>query len=144
MMRWLLLVLAVVGLGVSIAALREHYNTGTSPCRINDVWDCGVVNHSPYSVIAGVPVAAIGIGGYALLAVLAWKKAWRLLLAAALIGLVFSLYLTQIEANPNKLGVWCIYCVISLAMISLISVAGVAQVLVRRPKASEQESQLPG
>src|SRR5215472_17826748 len=119
MMRWLLLVLAVVSLAASVAALREHYNTGTSPCSINDVWDCGVVNHSPYSVLAGVPVAAIGIGGYALLAALAWKKAWRLLLAAALIGLAFSLYLTHIEASV--LEVWCIYCVISLTVISVLT-----------------------
>jgi uncharacterized membrane protein len=140
MMRWLLLVLAVVGLAASVAALREHYNTGTSPCSINDVWDCGVVNHSPYSVLAGVPVAAIGIGGYALLAALAWKKAWRLLLAAAFIGLAFSLYLTRIEARV--LEVWCIYCVISLAMISLISVAGLIQVLIFWMKRSEQGSQV--
>jgi vitamin-K-epoxide reductase (warfarin-sensitive) len=139
MMRWLLLVLALLGLAVSIAALREHYNTGTSPCSINDVWDCGVVNHSPYAVFAGAPVAAIGIGGYLLLAALAWKKSWRLLLAAALIGLVFSLYLTWIEAR--KLEVWCIYCVTSLAMISLISVAGLIQVLILWVKGSKQESQ---
>src|SRR5215471_886038 len=139
MMRWLLLVLAVVGLAASTAALREHYNTGTSPCSINDVWDCGVVNHSPYSVLAGVPVAAIGIGGYVLLAVLAWKKAWRLLLAAALIGMAFSLYLTRIEASV--LEVWCIYCVISLAMISLITVAAVIQNLIRWVKESKQQSE---
>ena len=141
MMRWLLLVLAVVGLAASVAALREHYNTGTSPCSINDVWDCGVVNHSPYSVLAGVPVAAIGIGGYALLAALAWKKAWRLLLVAALIGLMFSLYLTYIEARV--LEVWCIYCVISLTMISLISVVGFIQVLILWVKGSKHQSQLP-
>ena len=140
MMRWLLLVLAVVGLAASVAALREHYNTGTSPCSINDVWDCGVVNHSPYSVFAGVPVAAVGIVGYALLAALALKKAWRLLLVAAFIGLAFSLYLTRIEARV--LEVWCIYCVISLAMISLISVVGLIQVLVLWMKRSEQGSQL--
>jgi len=141
MMRWLVLVLAVVGLAASVAALREHYNTGTSPCSINDVWDCGVVNHSSYSVFAGVPVAAIGIGGYMLLAALAWKKAWRLLLAAALIGLVFSLYLTWREAST--LGVWCLYCVISLAMISLITVAGVIQNVILWVKESKQESKLP-
>jgi uncharacterized membrane protein len=141
MMRWLVLVLAVVGLAASVAALREHYNTGTSPCSINDVWDCGVVNHSPYSVLAGVPVAAIGIVGYVLLAALAWKKAWRLLLAAALFGLAFSLYLTRIEASV--LEVWCIYCVISLAMISLITVAAVIQNLILWVKESKQQSELP-
>src|SRR5215467_9319467 len=139
MMRWLLVILAVVGLATSVAALREHYNTGASPCSINDVWGCGVVNHSPYSVVAGVPVAAIGIGGYVLLAALAWKKSWRLLLAAALIGLVFSLYLTYIEAKV--LEVWCIYCVTSLAMISLVCVAGLIQNLILWVKGSKQESQ---
>jgi vitamin-K-epoxide reductase (warfarin-sensitive) len=142
MMRWLVLVLALAGMATSIAALREHYNAGTSPCSINDVWDCGVVNHSPYSVFAGVPVAVIGIGGYSLLAGLAWKKSWRLLLTAALIGLAFSLYLTRIEARV--LGVWCIYCVISLAMISLISVAALIQVLILWAKGSKQESRLAG
>jgi uncharacterized membrane protein len=41
------------------------------------------------------------------------------LLAAALVGLAFSLYLAHIEAHV--LGVWCIYCVISLGDISLIT-----------------------
>jgi uncharacterized membrane protein len=141
MMRWLVLALAVVGLAASVAALREHYNTGTSPCRINDVWDCGEVNHSQYSVFAGMPVAVIGIGGYALLAGLAWKKSWRLLLVAALIGLAFSLYLTYIEAKV--LEVWCIYCVVSLAMISLITVAGLIQNLILWASGSKQESHLP-
>lgn len=118
-MRWLIVVLALAGLVTASLALREHYRTETSPCSINEKWDCGTVNHSPYAIFAGIPVAIIGMAGYILLGALAFKKAWRLLLAAALVGLVFSLYLTRIEANI--LGVWCIYCVISLAMISLIS-----------------------
>jgi uncharacterized membrane protein len=130
--------LALAGVVTSAAALREHYNTGTSPCSINDRWDCGVVNHSPYSVFAGVPVAAIGIGGYTLLAVFAWKRKWTLLLVAAFIGLAFSLYLTRIEARV--LGVWCIYCVISLAMISLITVAGLIQNSILWVRISRQDS----
>src|SRR5437879_5163838 len=110
-MRWILLLVALLGVATSAAALREHYRTDSSPCSINDKWDCGVVNHSDYAVLAGVPVAVIGILGYALLAGLAVKRAWRLLCVAAAIGLGFSLYLTHIEARI--LGVWCIYCVIS-------------------------------
>jgi uncharacterized membrane protein len=67
----------------------------------------------------GVPVADIGIVGYLLMAVLAFKRSYRLLLAAALIGLGFSLYLAHIEARV--LGVWCIYCVASLGLISLMT-----------------------
>ena len=54
-MKYLLLVLAVLGVIVSSLALREHYREyGDSPCSINERWDCGVVNHSPYAVLGGV------------------------------------------------------------------------------------------
>jgi len=118
-MRWVLIVLAVVGIAVSSLALREHYRTDASPCSINERWDCGIVNHSPYAVLFGVPVAVIWIAGYLLLGVLAFQKAYRLMLAAALGGLGFALYLAHIESAV--LGVWCIYCAISLGVISVVS-----------------------
>jgi len=68
-MRWLLIVLAVVGIVASSLALREHYRTDLSPCSINERWDCGIVNHSPYAMLFGIPVAVIGIAGYLLLGV---------------------------------------------------------------------------
>lgn len=127
-MRWLLIVLALAGIIASSLALREHYRTETSPCRINERWDCGIVNHSPYAVLGGVPVAVIGIAGYVLLAGLAFKRAYRFMLAAALGGLAFALYLAHIESAV--LGVWCIYCVISLGVISLITLTTLAVVVV--------------
>ena len=133
-MRWILVVLCVVGIAAASLALREHYREGTSPCSINDRWDCGIVNHSPYAVIRGVPVAVIGIAGYLFLAALAFKKAYRLMLLAALPGLAFSLYLAHIE--KDVLGVWCIYCAISLAVISLLTLLALGTVIagaMRRP-----------
>ena len=127
-MRWLLIVLALAGIIASSLALREHYRTEASPCRINERWDCGIVNHSPYAVLGGVPVAVIGIVGYVLLAGLAFKRAYRFMLAAALGGLAFALYLAHIESAV--LGVWCIYCVISLGVISLITLTSLAVVVV--------------
>ncbi|SRR5260370_3090176 len=132
MMRWLIVIVALVGVLTAAAALREHYNTGVSPCSINDKWDCGIVNHSPYAIFGGVPVALIGILGYTLLGGLALKKAWRLLFPTALAGLVFSLYLTRIEANV--LQVWCIYCVISLASITLITLLALIAMITGRMK----------
>ena len=136
-MRWILLVVAMVGIATSSAALREHYRTDSSPCSINDKWDCGIVNHSPYAVFGGVPVAIIGIAGYALLGALAVKRSWRLVCVAAFMGLMFSLYLTYIEAA--ELRVWCIYCVISLCVISTFSILATSRLLadlVRRKPAS--------
>jgi len=119
-MKYVLVVLAVLGVVVSSLALREHYRTeGDSPCSINERWDCGIVNHSPYAMLAGIPVAALGIAGYLLMAALAWGRAYRFVLAIALVGLGFSLYLAHVE--KDILGVWCIYCVISLGIISLIT-----------------------
>jgi vitamin-K-epoxide reductase (warfarin-sensitive) len=127
-MRWMLIVLAIAGIAVSSLALREHYRTDASPCSINERWDCGIVNHSPYALLYGVPVAVIGIAGYLLLGVLAFKKAYRLMLIAALGGLGFALYLAHIESAV--LGVWCIYCAISLGVISLITLLTLGTVIV--------------
>ena len=83
-MRFVLVSLTLLGFIASGLALREHYRTDTSPCSINERWDCGIVNHSPFAVLAGIPVAVIGMAGYVLLAALALKRAYRLFLAAAL------------------------------------------------------------
>ena len=128
-MKYILLILAILGITASSLALREHYRTyGDSPCSINERWDFGVVNHSPYAMLAGIPVAILGIAGYLLMAALAARRAWRLLLAAALVGLAFSLYLAHIEARV--LGVWCIYCVISLGDISLMTLLALGTTIV--------------
>ena len=134
-MRYLLLVLALVGIAASSLALREHYRAyGDAPCDINEHWDCGIVNHSPYAVIKGIPVATIGIAGYLLLGVLALKRAYRLMAAFALPALAFSLYLARIEAHD--LGVWCLYCVISLGAISMITLLLIGTVAASLSKQS--------
>src|SRR5271156_337506 len=134
-MKYILVLLATLGVVVSALALREHYRTeGDSPCSINERWDCGIVNQSPYAMLAGVPGAALGIAGYVLMAALAGRRSYRLLFAVSLDGLAFSLYLARIEAHV--LGVWCIYCVISLGVISLITLLtlGVTAVSWRSPQ----------
>jgi vitamin-K-epoxide reductase (warfarin-sensitive) len=129
-MKYPLLILAVLGIIVASLALREHYREyGDSPCSINEHWDCGVVNHSPYAMLAGIPVAAIGIAGYLLMAALAFLRSYRLLLVPTFAGLTFSLYLANIE--KNVLGVWCIYCVISLGIISVMSLLTLGTVVAQ-------------
>ena len=137
-MKYVLLILALLGIIASSLALREHdREDGDSPCSINDHWDCGVVNHSPFATIGPIPVAAIGIAGYILMAALAFLRSYRLLLVPTFAGLSFSLYLANIE--KNILGVWCIYCVISLGIISLMSLLNLGTVVsqfVRKPSSS--------
>lgn len=134
-MRYVLLIAALVGIAASSLALHEHYRPyGDSPCNINDHWDCGIVNHSPYAVIHGIPVAVIGIAGYLLLGALALWRAYRFMLSLAIPALAFALYLAHIEARV--LGVWCLYCVISLGTISLITLLLSALILIRVVRAA--------
>ncbi len=118
-MRVLLAVLAIAGVIVSSLALQVHYSTATEPCSINARWDCGIVNHSSYAVLYHVPVAAIGIAGYLLLAILALMRKRLLVVTASLVGLAFALYLTHVERDI--LEVYCLYCVISQIIIALLT-----------------------
>jgi len=150
-MKYVLIIFAVLGITVASLALREHYREyGDSPCSINDRWDCGVVNHSPFALLGGVfdqmgihtripvvsalPVATAGILGYIVMAVVAFRRWYRLLLLLTVGSVAFSLYLAHIERDI--LGVWCIYCVISLGIISLMCLLNLGTVIfqsVRKP-----------
>ena len=126
-MRYLIALLALAGMVVSYLALRVHNSTETAPCSINEKWDCGIVNHSPYAVMYGVPVAAIGIAGYLLIAILSLWRRRALVLLATLVGLAFALYLTNIEARV--LGVWCLYCVISQGIVAVLCLLSIGWVI---------------
>jgi uncharacterized membrane protein len=122
----LVAILAVGGIAVSSVSLKHHYATSkTEFCDIGNTFNCDIVNRSEFSEILGIPVALIGMVGYA--AVLGLATVYRerretpsLIFAGAAAGLAFALYLTYIEGRV--LGVWCIMCLSSLALISGIAV----------------------
>lgn len=138
-MRYLLAMLAIAGVVVSMLALHVHYSTETQPCSINEKWDCGVVNHSPFAEIAHIPVAVIGIAGYLALAGLAFLRQRALTFLSAGVGLGFALWLTFIE--EYVLQVWCLYCVISqviIALITLLSLCWLAEEYFALKRAGNQ------
>ena len=119
-------VLALAVIAVSSVSLRNHYATSaTTYCDVVENFTCDIVNRSAYSVVVGIPVALIGIMGYAVLLGLstlyrAKAETPAMLLIASVAGLGFALYLTYIEGFV--LGVWCILCLSSLALIFSIAV----------------------
>jgi vitamin-K-epoxide reductase (warfarin-sensitive) len=131
-MKYLVALLAVAGIIVSTMALRVHYMDPAlaPPCAVTERFDCGAVNHSRFAVFpprtfdedpkAGshLPVAMLGIAGYALIGVLALMGRWRLAFEAAEIGFMFALFLSYIEAYV--LEKWCIYCLWSQGIIAVI------------------------
>ena len=125
--------LAVVGMALSAVSLKNHYSgEKTGYCDLGDTFNCDLVNRSVYSHIGPVPVAAIGLVGYAALFALSrlrQRGAHVVMLLGALAGLAFALRLTYIEAYV--LGVWCILCLGSLGAIAGITALSVAAVAKR-------------
>jgi uncharacterized membrane protein len=126
----LVFILAVGGIVVSSVSLQHHYATSkTEYCDLGNTFNCDIVNRSEYSKVFGIPVALIGMLGYAALVGLATLYRERretpgLIFAGAMAGLAFALYLTYIEARV--LGVWCLMCLSSLALISGIALVSCA------------------
>ncbi len=126
--RILLLIslLALAGMVISSVSLYHHYGTSKySYCDFGAAFNCDMVNRSIYSVVLGVPVALIGVLGYA--ALLMFSTLYRtkaetpvMLLLGSLTGLSFALYLTYVE--KFVLAVWCLLCLSSLSVILSITV----------------------
>lgn len=133
-------ILAVCGIVVSSVSLQHHYaKSKTQYCEIGESFNCDIVNRSEYSEIFGIPVALIGMIGYGALGGLATvyrerRESPLLILAGALGGLAFALYLTYVEAH--LLGVWCVLCLSSLGLISTIAIVSVVLWIKTRARES--------
>jgi vitamin-K-epoxide reductase (warfarin-sensitive) len=125
----LIAVLSFAGIVVSAVSLQRHYaKSATEFCDFSQKFNCDIVNRSEYSEVQGIPVAAIGVLGYAVL--FSFSTFWNSraetpnrLLAASIAGLGFALCLTYIEAYELK--TWCILCVASQVLIFLITVLAI-------------------
>ena len=123
-------VLSLSGVAISAVSLQRHYaKSATNFCDFSQKFSCDIVNRSESSEIVGIPVAGIGVAGYAALFVLStfWKSRPETptrILIAAMVGLAFALYLTYVEAYV--LTTWCILCVGSLVIISSIALLSIA------------------
>jgi uncharacterized membrane protein len=118
---------ALLGLLLSVyLTLHQLGVLGNLAC--GDSGGCEKVQASRWAYLAGIPVAAFGVGGY--LAILAaalvglqerWLESatparWLAGLSGA--GVLFSLYLMALEAFV--IDAWCRWCLVSAALITLI------------------------
>ena len=143
-MKYLIALLAVVGIIVSTMALRVHYMDPAQapPCAVTEKFDCGAVNHSRFAVFpprtfdedpkAGyhIPIAMFGILGYAVIGVLALMSRWWLLFEVTQIAFLFAAFLSYIEAYV--LQKWCIYCLWSQGIITAILLLSFTSLILRR------------
>jgi uncharacterized membrane protein len=126
--------LAIVGVLIAgYLVISEVTNTQTI-CPAVGAFNCDLVQHSIYSRVGPIPVAVLGLAGYlTILGVLFLEsrvtlfaaRGTVLVLVMTLIGLLFSGYLTAMEAFV--LHAWCVWCLGSAITMLLLFVVSFAR-----------------
>jgi len=118
--------LCLIGLGVSI--YMAYVETTHTAAVCGPIGDCNTVQQSPYALLLGIlPVGVLGVLGYAAMLIV-WVVIQRgqgkfrnlsesTLLGMALLGTLFSIYLTFLE--PFVIGATCVWCLTSAISMSL-------------------------
>jgi len=124
---WISPLLAAAGLAVAAYLTLIELTGDQAFC--GPVGDCNAVQQSPYAFLFGViPIGVLGVLGYAAF-ILMWSASRfvsdRLqdllrisLFALALVGTLFSVYLTFLE--PFVLGATCAWCLTSAVLQTLL------------------------
>jgi uncharacterized membrane protein len=129
--------LVVIGLLVSVYMTIFKITSNENMCIGSK--DCSIVNASRYSEINNIPVAVIGVGGYAALLAVLWlerrqgfikENGTMIFFALSLIGFFFTLYLIFVEIVLIK--AYCPFCITSQVAMTLIFILSVIR-LVRQP-----------
>lgn len=104
----LIQLLSVPGMMLAFYLYLFHMGVLVVGCKVGSFWDCGQVSGpaAPYASIGPVPVAFIGLTGYAVIFMLTWLQDWdfplmdylpELMVAVTGFALLFSLGLTAVE-----------------------------------------------
>lgn len=130
------MVIAVLALGgVFVSAYLTLYKLGYIGQLSCSIGSCETVQLSKWAKFLGLPVAAWGVAYY--VAVLATaiagtlpdftesRRVSAILLAEAILGFLFTAYLTSLEAFV--IHAYCIYCLGSAALVTLILIASVLE-----------------
>ena len=122
-------VLALVGLAIAGYLTWVHYE-GIAPVCVGGGGGCEKVQASKWAELAGVPVALLGLAGYAaILLTLALPEDLGRTAAAflALVGVGFSAWLTYVELA--KIDAVCQWCAASAVIMVLLAVVSVIRLL---------------
>jgi uncharacterized membrane protein len=122
-LRRLALVLVLLGLGIAGYLTYVHYAGIRSICEI--AHGCEKVQSSRWSELAGIPVALLGLIGYAgiLVSLVVDGEAGLIAGAAqAVIGFGFSAYLTYREVfTIDAICIWCVGSAIVLTALAVVT-----------------------
>jgi uncharacterized membrane protein len=119
-LRIAIAIVALVGAGIAAYLTTVHYEHVAPICTSGG---CEKVQRSSYAELAGIPVAVLGLIGYALLLTTVALRGTSAALAGAflaLTGTVFSGYL--LWAQLERIHAICIWCVGNDVAMALLAV----------------------
>jgi uncharacterized membrane protein len=116
--------LALLGLAISIYLTYVHY-AGIEPV-CSSISNCERVQTSEYADLVGIPVAVLGIAGYAAI-LLSLRTRGDVTALLSYLALAFSAYLTWAEVF--KIDAICQWCVGSAIITLLIAVLATVRAL---------------
>jgi len=123
-LRLAAIVLAALGLALAAYLTYVHYNGLKVLCLSSG--GCETVQASRWAKLAGVPVALIGMIGYASILLSLFVKGENgalLTLALVVIGWGFSAYLTYRELfTINAICQWCVGSAVIMTLLLVVSV----------------------
>jgi len=125
-------VLCLIGIGVAGYLTYTHYAKIKVICGANG--GCETVQSSVYSKLDGVPVAVLGLAGYiGILFSLALRNELGRVagFGIALVGFLFSMYLTYREAFT--IHAYCYWCLSSATLMTLLVILTATRVLRAEP-----------
>ena len=126
-LTWLIPALCLLGL--TVAGYLAYVEATQISAVCGPIGDCNTVQQSPYSHLFGVlSIGVFGLIGYTLI-VIAWvlaragggrtsTRATMALFLLALLGTLFSIYLTFLE--PFVIGATCAWCLTSAALMTAL------------------------
>ena len=113
--------LTVIGIGIGTYLTYTHYAKLNVLCLSSG--GCETVQHSSYSKLAGIPVATLGLAGYIGILISLWIRGelGRMIgFGLALIGFLFSMYLTYREAFT--IHAYCQWCLGSATILTILAI----------------------
>jgi len=138
-------------LGLLISLYLWFWKLGLMGPMVCVTGGCETVQTSEYAVLFGVPVALMGVVGFAAtlaVSLVGLQGGWAerseptlALLGMSVGGVCFAAYLTYVEAV--KIHAWCQWCVICALLIVGIFVTSLAALLARRKESTAARSSPP-
>ncbi len=128
----IIFILSIVGIGIALYVTQSFVRKVGIVCATSG---CELVRKSPASYIYGIPIPAVGLVGYGVVAILAFlrtsspnKNLLKGIMGITGFGVAFTLWFTYIELFIIKgICMWCVLSTINMFALFGLSVKSYSQ-----------------